>query len=220
MTQAKSNRFCCPNSGILCHFSIFGNIFSKNLSVLFVLLFIHAVACSNSSKAKSSNSESSNSSISTSGSNNSGSAAVPAAGTGFTSLNEFRELLGNDPAYQGFVRCLNTDALVSYVNVRAEYDFVFLVPNEINQDPVYAKKYWSEEADPRDRLNFWISHMTVSSKGIPWLGNPSIYEVMLKRDGSIISYPDGSANIIKEKTLKDGTQVIFIDKPIKINVRQ
>lgn len=146
--------------------------------------------------------------------------STPKPGSGFPSLNEFREMLGNNPDYAGFVRCLNIDALISYINVRDEYDFVLLVPNEKNQDPNYIKKYLSEEADPRDRLSFFLSHMTVASKGMPWVGNPSIYQLMLKREGSIVSYEGGSANITKEKTLKDGTQIIFIDKPIKINVRQ
>lgn len=210
-TQAFTNQISNPKLGLCWRFDTSGNIFSNFFWVYFLVL-IFSIGCSKSSSVSSKATDNSNNSTPTS--------PKPNPGTGFPSSNELRTLLGNDPAYQGFVRCLNQDALLAYINVREEYDFVLLVPNEINQDPNYIKKYLSEEADPRDRLQFWLSHMTVASKGIPWTGNPSIYQLMLKRDGSIIRYDGGTANITKEKTLKDGTQIIFIDKPIKINVRQ
>lgn len=219
MSQALTNRSLFTDLSGCCNATIFRKNFTL-FSILFsVFIFGTQVSCNSKANGGKETSTSNSNSQTNSSEASQTSIPQPNPGKGFPSLNELRELLANDPSYAGFVRCLNTDALMAYINVRDEYDFALLVPNEKNQDPAYVKKYLSEEADPRDRLNFWLSHMTVASKGIPWEGNPSIYQVMLKRNGSVISYEGGSANITKEKTLKDGTQIIFIDKPIKINVR-
>ncbi len=140
--------------------------------------------------------------------------------TGFPSVQEFRDLLGNDPQYAGFARLLNEDFLLKYINVREAYDFVFFVPSEKNQEVNYLKQYLSYESAPVDKNAFWLNHIAVCSKGMPFEGNPTIYNVMLKRDKQVISYEGGSANITSEKRLKDGTQIIFIDKPFKIPIRK
>lgn len=135
--------------------------------------------------------------------------------TGFPSQAEFYDLLianGNE----GFARLLNESYLNHFINVNDSYEFVFLVPSEKNQDPAYENKYLGKDATPQDKLDFWLSHVTVASKGVPFEGNPSLKQTMLKRSAQIISYEGGAANIVKEVKLKDGTQVLFLDKPLKI----
>ncbi|HMX89332.1 MAG: hypothetical protein K1X68_11975 [Saprospiraceae bacterium] len=138
---------------------------------------------------------------------------------GFPSQAEFYDLLmanGNE----GFARLLNESYLNHFINVNDSYEFVFLVPSEKNQDPMYEKRYLGKEATPQDKLDFWLSHVSVASKGVPYEGNPSLKQTMLKRSAQIISYEGGAANIVKEVKLKDGTQVLFLDKPLKISEKK
>ncbi|MEP7196842.1 MAG: hypothetical protein ABI851_09995 [Saprospiraceae bacterium] len=196
----------------------FGTVSEIFSNKIFTFLAIGLLGLSISCKAKSSNPVNTNSEVLPAAST---SATVPAGESrppsGFPSSEEFIKLLESKPEYAGFFNLLHEDYLLKYVNVRPEYDFVFFVPNEKIEDKEYIKKYLSFESAPMDKLNFWLSHIAVSSKAIPFEGNPSIYQVMLKRNKNVISYEGGSANIVSEKVLKDGTQVIFIDQPFKIN---
>ncbi|MFN8329754.1 MAG: hypothetical protein U0T81_00805 [Saprospiraceae bacterium] len=70
-----------------------------------------------------------------------------------------------------------------------------------------------KDASPQDKLDFWLSHIT-GSRVLE--GNPNLKQTMLKRSAQIISYEGGAANVVKEVKLKDGTQVLFLDKPLKI----
>ncbi|MEO6190460.1 MAG: hypothetical protein ABIO44_09005 [Saprospiraceae bacterium] len=221
MKQVILNQTQCPFCGLTCGFLSFSKVFSKNILIfLWVLSSFNLIACKNKSIGSTTNISSPPNHNNTAPIGTNPMVSEDPKLTGFPSLQEFIELLGNDPQYVGFARLLHEDFLLKYINIREQFDFVFFVPNEKNQDPTYIKTYLSNESTPMDKNAFWLSHIAVSSKGMPFEGNPTIYQVMLKRNNQIISYEGGSTNIISEKKLKDGTQIIFIDKPINIPIRK
>lgn len=106
---------------------------------------------------------------------------VKALNSGFPSQAEFYDLLmanGNE----GFARLLNESYLNHFINVNDSYEFVFLVPSEKNQDPVYQTRYLGKDASPQDKLDFWLSHITVASKGFPL----KVTQILNKRCWSVL----------------------------------
>ncbi len=214
MKQAKTILTLSLCDSSVLHFVKFFQKFSKNIFILFfALIWVSLYACKSKTEVQAKNE-------SEKPVNQSSAAQTAPASSGFPSLLELKTLLSDKPEYAGFSRLLDEENVQRYINVSPMFDFAILIPSEKNQDPEFLKKYLSVDSKPMDKITFFLNHLSVASKGIPYEGNPTTLQLKLTRKAQVLSYDGGSTNITSERTLKDGTQIIFIDKPIAIPIRK